>query len=283
MKNSKTVFSEIISRLAIFEPSENEAIAYLLMEHLFGTTREGILKNIPLPEWSDESEKNLSTIISRINHGEPAQYVMGQTYFCGLKFLVDQNVLIPRPETEEVVREVTDFLMGAKGKRKIMDIGTGSGCIAISIGAITAAEIFGSDVSEKALDIARKNAEANNVKVTFFKHDILSEDIPLPEVDVIVSNPPYITKSESASMHDNVFRFEPHLALFVPDEQPLLFYERIAAQGRKHLSGKGLLIFEINERFGSKVADLLAEHGYSSVKIVKDISGKDRIVKAIQP
>jgi release factor glutamine methyltransferase len=284
MRNSKAVFSEIISSIQMNESmEEKEAVAMMLMGHFFGLSRSEVLMNSPV-DFLHDRQMQLRSALSRINSGEPVQYVIGTAHFLGNDFLVTPDVLIPRPETEELVMEIVEFIWTAKLSHcRLMDIGTGTGCIPISVALRCPGEYFATDVSSDALSVARKNSERLRAKVTFMHHDILQEDLSLNDLHVLVSNPPYIAQSEIETMKENVVKHEPHLALFVDDDDPLIFYKKISRQGRKILKGEGLIIFEINERFGSSVAKVLDEDGYNNVKIVSDLSGKERIVKAIQP
>jgi release factor glutamine methyltransferase len=284
MRNSKAVFSEIISSIQMNESmEEKEAVAMMLMGHFFGLSRSEVLMNSPV-DFLHDRQMQLRSALSRINSGEPVQYVIGTAHFLGNDFLVTPDVLIPRPETEELVMEIVEFIWTAKLSHcRLMDIGTGTGCIPISVALRCPGEYFATDVSSDALSVARKNSERLRAKVTFMHHDILQEDLSLNDLHVLVSNPPYIAQSEIETMKENVVKHEPHLSLFVDDDDPLIFYKKISRQGRKILKGEGLIIFEINERFGSSVAKVLDEDGYNNVKIVSDLSGKERIVKAIQP
>lgn len=223
----------------------------------------------------------------RIAKGEPVQYVVGKAEFCGLTFHVEPGVLIPRPETEELVDAVE--LQNAQAMR-VVDIGTGSGCIAISLSKkFPDAKVEGWDISDDTLRIAKGNAERNESNVSFHKVDVLSvspsEALSLAEgkrVDVIVSNPPYICDREKSDMERNVLDHEPHLALFVPDEDPLLFYRKIAELGVEILSTGGRLYFEINRAYGRETVLLLEGLGYSNVQLVQDQFGNDRMVCAIK-
>jgi release factor glutamine methyltransferase len=285
MRNSKAVYSEIIASLRINDSDdEKNAIVCCLMEDLLGVSVPGIMSG-KLLEMTPVMQELLSKAISRINSGEPVQYVTNSSHFFGRKYFVDKNVLIPRPETEELVQHVLDYLKSLPDGNacRILDIGTGSGCIPITISLESNANVFATDVSPTALAVAQRNANTHRANVIFFHHDILMESLPVDEFQVIISNPPYIAATEKDSMRENVLKHEPHLALFVPDENPLIFYERISAQAHAALSENGLLIFEINERFGQEVATLISRAGFREVTIVKDISGKDRIVKGIQP
>lgn len=229
------------------------------------------------------SEENIvKEIILRLKSNEPLQYIIGFTEFYGLKFKVNKDVLIPRPETEELVDLIIEDNKN-KQNIKILDIGTGSGCIAISLSKNFAnSKITAIDISEKALKISESNALENNVKLTTFKLDVLNtqnlEKHLSQTFDVIVSNPPYVTNSEKKLIEKNVLDYEPELALFVEDNNPLVFYKSILEFASKHLLKKGKLYFEINEKFGNEVKKIMTSFGFNDVSIVKDINGRDRIV-----
>lgn len=248
----------------------------------------------------------LPAAMERLCAGEPLQYVLGYENFCGHRFSVAPGVLIPRPETEELVQllgmraggaagDIVGDVVGKTavggGPCRILDICTGSGCIAWSVAAmVPGAEVFGCDVSDVALEIANGqevyNEAGERVKARFFKCDILAEgalerilqECGSGKFDFVVSNPPYVCESEKALMQGNVLDFEPHLALFVPDDDPLRFYRRIAELSGKLLEDGGELLFEINERFGEETAQLMLGCGFADCRVVKDIFGKDRIV-----
>jgi len=225
----------------------------------------------------------IQEIIEELKKYRPIQYIIGETEFYGLKFAVDENVLIPRPETEELVEWIIKEEKPRPGYR-LLDIGTGSGCIPITlVKRMPEAEAFALDISEKALDIARQNAIRNQVNVHFFQYDILNgNSFPFPSLtfDCIVSNPPYITLKEKASMEKNVLDYEPHQALFVPGDNPLLFYERIADFARNRLTEGGSLYMETSALNGQASAKALENKQFRSVRLLKDISGNDRILIA---
>jgi release factor glutamine methyltransferase len=222
----------------------------------------------------------IEEMIEDLKKYRPVQYITGETEFYGLRFKVDENVLIPRPETEELVEWIIKEEKPQAGY-KLLDIGTGSGCIAVALAKyLPAAEIFALDIADKALDIAKQNAKQNQVSVHFFRYDILADEPFNLTFDCVVSNPPYITQKEKTAIAKNVLDYEPHQALFVPDENPLLFYERIAGFARKHLKENGSLYFETSSLHGRASAKLLEEKKFKSVKLLKDISGNDRIIIA---
>lgn len=276
--NSKQLFQDFVSRISRTDRDEANAIGYLVFDNLFGLSRADILagRNIG----SDQSNR-IFDIADRVNADEPIQYILGESGFYGRKFLVNPAVLIPRPETEELVSEIVHFARRQKNTViKILDIGTGSGCIPITLSLeIANAQVFATDISHDALELAKKNAEKLNASVNFLHHDILTDALPWMNLDIITSNPPYIALAEKASMSAHVVNHEPHLALFVSDGDPLIFYRMIAAKAKQTLASNGLLIVEINERFGAEVKNIFLQNGFTDVSVVKDISGKDRIVR----
>ncbi len=230
---------------------------------------------------SSNAAQELEKILTRLSHYEPIQYVQGYTRFLQRPFLVSPNVLIPRPETEELVEIVRKE---STPNVHILDIGTGSGCIAITLSIeIPGSQVVAWDISEEALAVARKNNEKLGGTVTFCQRDILQKNLKEEtRYDVIVSNPPYVTESEKREMEPNVLNWEPPSALFVPDDDPLLFYCCIAEHAKKLLRPGGKLFVEINRAFGDAVTTLFRGKGYSGIRLLKDISGNDRIVIATQ-
>ncbi|MCD7975789.1 MAG: peptide chain release factor N(5)-glutamine methyltransferase [Tannerellaceae bacterium] len=265
-----------------FPENEIQRFVRLILEHVTGLSPHQILMNKD-KELSGMEKKEIREILHRLKQSEPIQYILGETEFYGLTFQVNPSVLIPRPETEELVEGI---IRDRKGKEtRLVDIGTGSGCIAVSLAhALPEARISAVDICSKALATARKNAEQNQVTVEFIESDILDtqrskKDIP-GELDCIVSNPPYVLHQEKEQMEKNVLDHEPHLAIFVPDTDPLLFYRAIAVLGREKLKEDGTLYFEINGMFGQEVVDLLKIYGYKNIQLKKDLPGKDRMIKA---
>lgn len=287
----RQIENEFITALApLYDAAEAKDIARILLQDVLQCDFTYLVTHSPLALSSPQRDW-LDAAIARLMAGEPLQYVEGQAHFHGLSFRVGPGCLIPRPETAELVDWVVDgcgriasLSPGFEQRpRRILDVGTGSGCIAVSLAhALPGAIVSAVDVSEDALRIARGNASLNGVEVEFEKLDILSGE-PLGRFDVIVSNPPYICLSERAVMHKNVLDFEPALALFVPDADPLLFYRRIAEIGTKHLDAGGELYFEINERFGPQTVDMLSQMGYMNVELRQDFYGKDRMVRGRLP
>ena len=264
---------------------EAKAIALLLMEKVCGITTTEVLMNHPKGE---AYRTELLAMSQRIAQGEPVQYVLGEADFCGMSMKVQPGVLIPRKETEELVAWVVEEGRGKKEALHVLDIGTGSGCIAVALAkTLEGAEVEAWDVSDVALQTAKENAERNSVTVETKKVDVLMDNrlrtTDYGVFDVIVSNPPYICEEEKAEMERNVLEHEPSLALFVPNNDPLLFYRRIGELGLSILRGEGLLFFEINRRFGKDIVKLLQDIGYQDVELRQDQFGNDRMVKAIKP
>ena len=273
---------------------EAKAIALLLLERVGGLPAAKAL----IADGNDLlcRRQSLLELAARISQGEPVQYVIGEADFCGMTLKVKPGVLIPRPETEELVNWVVEETSKLKSQpsarrsqiSKLLDIGTGSGCIAIALAKkLESAEVEAWDVSEEALQIAQKNAERNGVRVKLKKVDVLStlnsKLSTLNHYDIIVSNPPYICEEEKGEMERNVLEHEPDLALFVPNDDPLLFYRKIGSLALQLLGEGGLLFFEINRRFGKEVVNMLQEMGYEEVELRQDMFGNDRMVKAIKP
>lgn len=231
---------------------------------------------------SESKQRDLENIIFRLQKNEPIQYIRGRAAFLGLELQVAPGVLIPRPETGELVELIVKENSGAPYILDILDIGTGSGCIAIALAKfIPEAVVTAWDISEEALTIARCNDKVLGTGVSFQKRDIFSDDFCCEaSFDVIVSNPPYVRESEKKLMEPNVLEWEPAQALFVPDDNPLLFYRRIAEIGQKLLVRGGKLYFEINQALGKETADLLGEYSYRDIRVIKDFFGNDRIVTA---
>jgi release factor glutamine methyltransferase len=274
----RTTIQYINSELGgIYPVSEIEGFTRIIFEAVCGLSfTEQVTKKLEQISLSDFEK--IKAIISRLKNFEPIQYILGETEFYGLKLVVNQSVLIPRPETEELVQWIIKSKLPEHSR--ILDIGTGSGCIALALKIeLKNAEVFGVDISENALEVARLNAIKNNLEVDYFQADILRwEESEWKTFDVIVSNPPYIRESEKQQMHSNVLNFEPENALFVPDGDSLVFYRAIATFAKKHLFESGLLFFEINENLGSEMYEMLIDSGFSEIEIRKDINGKNRMI-----
>ena len=265
----------------IYELSEATAISDWLIEHLTGIKKStrSIQSSKSL---SPEQEKDLYFKLERLLTHEPLQYVLQESWFCGLKFYVDKNVLIPRPETEELVEWIISDCKFPLQPMKIFDIGTGSGCIAISLKRrLGKTEVWACDLSKPALVVAAKNASDIGVEISFLQLDFLNEQSQehLPVFDIIVSNPPYIPASDKQDMQANVVEFEPASALFVPDNDALIFYRAIAKAGKGLLASGGLIYAEIHENLGADLMELFKSSGYQ-VELKKDMQGKDRMLKA---
>ena len=231
-------------------------------------------------EISGNRLRDLHEMLSRLQKNEPIQYILGKETFCGLTFEVDENVLIPRPETRELVEWIVADYESVPACR-ILDVGTGSGCISISLAKfIPGASVESWDISEGALEVARRNCKLNEVEVLLRQQDVLSAQPEPACFDVIVSNPPYITESEKADMEANVLDWEPATALFVPDTDPLLFYRKIAELGTVMLKEGGSLYFEINRAYGNETVQMLEALGYKQIELRKDDWDNDRMIKA---
>jgi len=280
---------EIIkSILNIYEQNEANNIAELLMESFTKLSRsERITKgNETLPN----AQKNLlQSSIFRLQKHEPIQYIINEAWFAGMRFYVDRNVLIPRPETEELVEWVVgeyspDSYRDQGSGFKILDVGTGSGCIAIALkNKLPLAEVWACDISDQALNIARINADALHATIDLVPLNFLDPDQrkQLPNVDVIVSNPPYVPENEKTEMKKNVVEYEPSTALFVSDGDPLIFYKAVAEFGREKLNKGGSIYAEIHENLGEPIKGLFLSEGYQTVQLKKDLQEKDRMIKAI--
>lgn len=256
---------------------EIDSIFFLLTENYFGIKRLDLALD-PSAELDENQEKQLETALERLQTAEPVQYLTGKSEFLGMDFEVSHAVLIPRPETEELVQWIIDDQADAHGD--ILDVGTGSGCIAIALAKnLPKMSVQAIDLSEAALEVASKNAENNQVSVQFRKDNILEIEDLGQEFDVIVSNPPYVRKLEKASMRPNVLEHEPKMALYVEDSNALIFYHKIAILATKHLKKNGALYFEINQYLGPETSKLIQEIGFET-ELKKDIFGNDRMIKA---
>lgn len=281
IKQYKTIFIEQL--LPFYEAEECESFFYIILENNHLLKRLDIALN-PNLEFSVDEIAIWNDILTKLKLEIPIQYLLGKTYFYDLEFTVNKNVLIPRPETEELVDLIIKDLKAEKDKKlKILDIGTGSGCIAICLAKnINESTVFALDVSEKALAVAQENSKLNNVYIHFILKNILTINDLEQKFDIIVSNPPYIRNLEKIEIKNNVLNNEPHLALFVDDDNPLLFYKKIAALAMKNLSENGKLYFEINQYLGKETVELLSEMNFRNIVLQQDIYGNDRIVKCIK-
>ncbi len=264
----------------LYTPPEISILSRLILGEIDSTSTD----HLPADKFTHLSglkAGKLEEILSRLKKNEPYQYVFGKCEFYGLEFRVTPDVLIPRPETEELVEWVLSENSMAD---RFLDIGTGSGCIAVTLGKkFPAAAIHAWDISDGALAIAAENAAYNGVVVQFLKRDILQSFSAETSFDVIVSNPPYVMESEKVTMEENVLHFEPHEALFVPDNDPLLFYRRIAEVALEMLHEGGRLYFEVNRTKGASICSMLQQRGYLEVESRNDLSGNLRMIKAVKP
>lgn len=270
----------------LYGSDEANALIMILLKHYFNIDRMKIALE-PELRLSESELLTLHFAVKELLKNKPVQYIIGETEFCGMRFFVNENVLIPRPETEEIVNMIVscrDKTCLVPTGYNVLDIGTGSGCIAISLAKLLKdSAVTAVDVSEKALEVAKKNAEANEVSVTFIKDDILNpqnRDLLNGQFDIIVSNPPYVCESEKSEMHANVLDYEPSTALFVSDNDPLIFYRKILEFAQKALKPNGQIWFEINEKFGKETAELCHSEGFKNVEIIRDFRERERILRA---
>ena len=266
---------------SVYDNDEANAMILILLEHYFKITRVKMALE-PDMRLSESEMLTFHFAVKDLLKNKPIQYIIGETEFCDLKFKVNENVLIPRPETSEMIYKIVERQKTKDNRQlSILDIGTGSGCIAISLAKqIPNSKVYALDISEKALDVAKENAFNNNVDVTFIHDDILSLKNKIEtKFDIIVSNPPYVRELEKAEMRDNVLNWEPHNALFVSDSDPLIFYRNILKFAKNNLNQDGEIWFEINEYLGKDMTDLCKEYGFSDIEIFKDFRGKERGLK----
>ena len=283
LKNFRTYFTDTLKE--IYPKTEIDTFFFLLIEEKLNLQR---VDSVMHPDFLiiDAILSELKVILKRLLKEEPIQYIIGNTEFYGLPFKVNKNTLIPRPETEELVewvlKEVRELQIRKIEKISILDIGTGTGCIPISLAKnLSNSSISAIDVSGDALKVAQQNATLNNVEISFLEMDILeTKELP-QQYNLIVSNPPYIRELEKGEIKNNVLENEPHLALFVEDNNPLIFYSKIADLARIHLKKGGLLFFEINQYLGKETVEMLKQKDYNTITLKKDLFGNDRMVKAI--
>ena len=306
LKHYKTYFTEQLS--TIYPQTEIDTFFYYLIEEYLGLQRIDLIMQ-PDFEITYEKETLFNVALERLKKQEPIQYILGNTEFYGYPFIVNEHTLIPRPETEELVEWIITEAANLQSEKitelSILDIGTGTGCIPISIAKnVPKSNVFAIDVSKEALRIAKQNSELNKVAINFFEIDILKTDNldslsvraqsitkdnkPFDSTqgeistkfDVIVSNPPYVRELEKVEIKNNVLENEPHLALFVDDDNPLIFYKKIADLAKLHLTENGVLFFEINQYLGKETVSMLEEKGFKNIELRKDFSGNDRMIKA---
>ncbi|MCG8309944.1 MAG: peptide chain release factor N(5)-glutamine methyltransferase [Cytophagales bacterium] len=280
MHSLKKIYAEALNQLVqSYEEREARQLTRMLLEDVLNISFELIMIDEQVP-YTEELKSETTGKLERLKDFEPIQYVLGKAHFYGREFIVNPGVLIPRQETEELINEVlTD---NKRAGLNVLDIGAGSGCIGITL----ALELAGPKITEieidwNALEVTRQNARKFGVNPVLMREDIFSVDRLNDNYDIIISNPPYVTESEKVDMHENVLRYEPGTALFVPDNEPLIFYKKIISLARDHLNPAGKLYFEINERFGSELVKLCEDENCSSLKLIRDFNGKDRIIKAM--
>ncbi|WP_418498760.1 peptide chain release factor N(5)-glutamine methyltransferase [Flagellimonas sp.] len=290
LKEIKNIFHKELGQT--YPKEEIDSFFYRCIEHYLKLERF-VLAIQPELTLTKEEEQPLFEALTQLKRERPLQYILGTAHFMDLELHVNEAVLIPRPETEELVQWILEEVgsreseVGSFSHLTILDIGTGSGCIAIALAKyLPDAKVYALDVSEKALEVARENARLNQVDITFLKNDILAPELE-PEfelkLDIIVSNPPYVRELEKEGMKNNVKDHEPSLALFVSDGDPLVFYSAIAQFGRTRLKEGGSLYLEINQYLGEETKALLKAHNFSEIELRKDIFGNDRMLKAIVP
>ena len=271
----RQIWEETTNRLEkVYERREAENISYILFEDIFHISKTDFLTR----EKRDIDRVLLNGYLKRLLDREPIQYVTGKVEFYERLFAVHPGALIPRPETEELVALI--LKENEIVEPNILEVGVGSGCIAISLALETGGNVIATDISNDAIATAKLNAEDLGAPISLLKHDVLSSKLPVSDLDILVSNPPYIPEVDKRKMDANVLDYEPQEALFVPDEDPLMFYKRIAEEGKKALKKGGKLYFEIHERFGIEMKDLLRSLNYIEVEVHQDMQGKDRMVSA---
>lgn len=275
-------YSELVNQwsdeLSIYPKTESETLIHWLLEHHLGLRRVDLIKFLN----RETLPKALIDDFERLKTGEPIQYILGKAPFYGREFQVSSSTLIPRNETEELVHLI--LKENKKAGLTILDIGTGTGCIPITLDLeLDQAQVFGMDISDEALEVAKRNNQSLKGGVHFFHGDILTETPEIPPLDILVSNPPYVPQKDLAEMHQNVVQFEPHLALFVPDSDPIIFYRMIAKKGMSLLKNAGRIYFEIYEKASKEICFELESQGYAEIKVHQDLNGKERIISAIKP
>lgn len=265
---------------AVFGKSEVDAMTRMVMDEILQCSPVDLVLRADhdVPAFFPAK---LEQIIARLERQEPIQHILGVAQFHGHRFKVTPDTLVPRPETEQLVDLIVDE-HGDREDLRILDVGTGTGCIAISLArALRFAQVAAIDVSAAALEVAQENAQALKTRIKFIRADILSMPLwPAASLDIVVSNPPYVCLGEQAQMERNVLDYEPHIALFVPDDDPLLFYRPIASQAANALAPGGKIYLEVNRRFAQEVADLLRRHGFADTRVIRDTFNNDRFVTA---
>ena len=270
--------ASLSAQLTAYSQAEAENLVFWLFEHHVGLRRS----ELPLAIPSETNREPLLADFERLLTGEPIQYILGEAPFYGRNFLVTRDTLIPRNETEELVHRI--LKENPKPRLRVLDLGTGTGCIPITLALeLKDPEMYALDVSVEALEVAQKNAAQLGANVQFLRGDLLAEIPNLALFDVLVSNPPYVPLRDQVEMHANVLNFEPHLALFVPDEDPLVFYRAIGSWGRQLLKTGGKLYLEIYENLADELVQLLLSQGYSQVQVHPDLNGKNRMISCFWP
>ena len=264
-----------LKKINNYSDKELISIAYIAIEEILGLNKINVIIN-NTNVISTNDEVKIKEIIKDLIANKPIQYILGKANFFNLSFIVNKHVLIPRQETEQLINWILNYEFNS-----VLDIGTGSACIPISLSKNSTANITAIDISSNAIKIAKKNADNYNLNITFLCEDIFKFN-PDSKFDLIVSNPPYVLESEMKKMHKNVLNFEPHNALFVEDSDPLIFYNYIAQFAFKYLNSKGALFFEINESFGVEIKLILNKLDFVNIELKKDLNGKDRMIKAIK-
>ena len=264
-----------LKKINNYSDKELISIAYIVIEEILGLNKINVIIN-NANVISTNDEVKINEIIKDLIANKPIQYILGKANFFNLSFIVNKHVLIPRQETEQLINWILNYEFNS-----VLDIGTGSACIPISLAKNSTANITAIDISSNAIKIAKKNADNYNININFLCEDIFKFN-PDSKFDLIVSNPPYVLESEMKKMHKNVLNFEPHNAIFVEDSDPLIFYNYIAHFALKYLNSKGALFFEINESFGVEIKLILDKLDFVNIELKKDLNGKDRMIKAIK-
>jgi release factor glutamine methyltransferase len=267
---------------AQYDKDELNEIISLALEAVKGFTKTALTMQSDAKLTTNEAYE-LGRILYDLKQNKPIQYILGYSWFYGMKFTVNEDVLIPRPETEELCRWIIETAKHKAEIKNVLDIGTGSGCIAIAVKKnLSHLNVTALDVSGKALAVAKTNAEQNQTSIHLIHADILQQPALAQRFDIIVSNPPYVLHSDKTSLHERVIKHEPHLALFADEEDALVYYKAIADFAAQHLNENGILFFEIHESKGKEVTDLFISKSFRDVELRKDISGKDRMIKAVK-
>lgn len=277
-KLRQTLLQEIS---VLFPGNEAVSIVRLILEHV-GFSEYSMLKD-PSQSVNRKIQAEITKIVNELSKNKPIQYILGECFFYDLKFVVNENVLIPRPETEELVSKI--LLENTKNSPSILDIGCGSGCISVTLSKnIPESKVFALDIDENVIETAKVNASANDASLTFLQGNILEDNPETANIffDLIVSNPPYVTPGEKLFMAANVLKYEPELALFTPENDPLIFYRAIIRVAKRQLAKDGSVWVEINEKFGHETSELFRSNGFATVRLLRDIHGKDRFIKAIR-